>query len=55
MAPSNRKDHVESYTKKTEIFGSVKHLSKIPEAFLSLKDAKVQYDLEIEVYIRENL
>ena len=49
MAPSKRKDHVKNEAKKTEIFGPVKHLSKIPEAFLSLKDAMCQYDLEVEV------
>ena len=55
MAPSKRKDHVENDTKKTEIFGPVKHLSKIPEAFLSLKDAMCQYDLEVEVNFGKNL
>ena len=49
MAPSKRKDHVEDENRKAEIFELVSRQSKIPEAFVSLKDAQRQYDLEIEV------
>ena len=49
MAPSKCKDHIEDETRKTEIFELVTSQSKIPEAFVSLKDAQRQYDLEIKV------
>ena len=51
MAPSKRKDHVEDETRKTEIFELVTWKSKIPEAFVSLKEAQRQYELEVEVQL----
>ena len=51
MAPSKRKDHVEDETRKTEIFELVTCQSKIPEAFVSLKEAQRQYELEVEVQL----
>ena len=46
MAPSDRKDHSEE---EADVFALVKKQAKIPDSFVSLTDAKHQYELNVEV------
>lgn len=54
MAPSDRNDHSEEEAEKADVFALVKKQAKIPDSFVSLTDAKRQYELNVEVIFKKS-
>ena len=51
MAPSTRKDNVDTVEEKEEMFRDLT-ITSVPDAFISLKDVERVYGLSLQVFLK---